>query len=119
MNTVSLFNGMSVCQMAMIDAGIDVGTHYISEIDKYANKASEALFSEPLAFIDWCKSYCPCDIDDDCGVINTGELEHAHEDRYESYIRNFTPQIQLGDVTKWQEWDIDWSTIDLVTGGFP
>jgi len=27
--------------------------------------------------------------------------------------------IQLGDVTKWREWDIDWSSIDLVTGGFP
>ncbi len=27
--------------------------------------------------------------------------------------------VQLGDVTKWREWDIDWSSIDLVTGGFP
>ena len=27
--------------------------------------------------------------------------------------------IQLGDVTNWREWDIDWSSIDLVTGGFP
>lgn len=26
---------------------------------------------------------------------------------------------RLGDVTKWGDWDIDWSTIDLVTGGFP
>lgn len=26
---------------------------------------------------------------------------------------------RLGDVTKWRDWDIDWSTIDLVTGGFP
>lgn len=26
---------------------------------------------------------------------------------------------RLGDVTKWQDWNIDWSSIDLVTGGFP
>jgi len=27
--------------------------------------------------------------------------------------------VRFGDVTKWQEWDIDWSSIDIVTGGFP
>lgn len=32
---------------------------------------------------------------------------------------NYPDIIRLGDVTKWQEWDIDWSSIDLVTGGFP
>lgn len=32
---------------------------------------------------------------------------------------NWSGNIQLGDVAKWQEWDIDWSSIDLVTGGFP
>ena len=31
----------------------------------------------------------------------------------------FPDTIQLGDVTKWRDWDIDWSSIDLVTGGFP
>ncbi len=28
-------------------------------------------------------------------------------------------QIRLGDVTKWQEWDINWSSIDMIFGGFP
>ena len=28
-------------------------------------------------------------------------------------------QHRLGDITKWQDWDIDWSSIDLVIGGFP
>ena len=32
---------------------------------------------------------------------------------------NWPENIQIGDITKWQEWDIDWSSIDLVTGGFP
>jgi len=27
--------------------------------------------------------------------------------------------IQLGDVTKWESWDIDWSKIDVVLGGSP
>ncbi len=28
-------------------------------------------------------------------------------------------QTRLGDVTKWREWDIDWSSIDMIFGGFP
>lgn len=33
--------------------------------------------------------------------------------------KNHPESIQLGDVTRWREWDIDWSSIDLVTAGFP
>lgn len=32
---------------------------------------------------------------------------------------NFPDTIQIGDVTKWQEWDIDWVSIDLLIGGSP
>jgi DNA-cytosine methyltransferase len=32
---------------------------------------------------------------------------------------NYPDTVQLGSVTDWQSWDIDWSSIDLVTGGFP
>jgi DNA-cytosine methyltransferase len=32
---------------------------------------------------------------------------------------NFPDTLQLGDITKWKEWNIDWSSIDLVMGGFP
>ena len=32
---------------------------------------------------------------------------------------NWPDTIQLGDVTKWREWDIDWSRIDLLIGGSP
>lgn len=32
---------------------------------------------------------------------------------------NYPNTIQLGDVTKWREWDIDWSSIDLLIGGSP
>tara|TARA_R110002153_G_scaffold271369_1_gene438662 strand:+ start:32 stop:901 length:870 start_codon:yes stop_codon:yes gene_type:complete len=32
---------------------------------------------------------------------------------------NWPETVQLGDVTKWREWDIDWSSIDLLIGGSP
>ena len=32
---------------------------------------------------------------------------------------NYPNTIQLGDVTKWKEWDIDWRSIDLIMGGSP
>jgi site-specific DNA-cytosine methylase len=33
--------------------------------------------------------------------------------------KNFPNTVQLGDVTKWRDWDIDFSKIDLVIGGSP
>jgi DNA (cytosine-5)-methyltransferase 3A len=32
---------------------------------------------------------------------------------------NYPNTIQLGDVTQWRDWDIDWSSIDLLLGGSP
>ena len=32
---------------------------------------------------------------------------------------NYPDTEQLGDVTAWQTWELDWASIDLVTGGFP
>jgi DNA-cytosine methyltransferase len=42
-------------------------------------------------------------------------------DRYAITVTqaNYPSTIQMGDVTKWREWNINWSSIDLVTGGFP
>lgn len=34
-------------------------------------------------------------------------------------MHHFPGDIQLGDVTKWREWDIDWSSIDMLIGGSP
>ena len=74
MNVLSLFNGMSCGMMALEILGIKVDKYYSSEIDKYANRATQVLFPDV---------------------------------------------IQLGDVTKWQDWDIDLSSIDLLLAGFP
>jgi DNA-cytosine methyltransferase len=42
-------------------------------------------------------------------------------DKYAIQIskKNHPNIIQMGDVTKWRDWDIDWSSIDLVIGGSP
>ena len=74
MNVVSLFNGMSFCKMALESLGVNVNKMYSSEIDKYANQATQTMFPDT---------------------------------------------IQLGDILNWREWDIDWSKVGLVTGGFP
>ena len=50
------------------------------------------------------------------------ETYYASEiDKYAIQIsqKNYPDNIQLGDVTKWREWDIDWSSIDLLIGGSP
>ena len=73
-NVLSLFDGMSCGHLALDKSGIEVGTYYASEVDKYAQVVSEA---------------------------------------------NYPGIVRLGDVTLWQLWDIDWSSIDLVLAGSP
>lgn len=34
-------------------------------------------------------------------------------------LENYPDQIQLGDITNWEDWDLNWGEVDLVTGGFP
>ena len=45
----------------------------------------------------------------------------AEVDKYAITVTqaNYPGTIQLGDVTKWREWDIDWSSISLLIGGSP
>ncbi len=45
----------------------------------------------------------------------------AEVDKYAIKVTqaNYPDTIQLGDVTKWREWDIDWASIDLLIGGSP
>ena len=71
---MSLFNGMGFCKMALDSLGVNVDKFYSSEIDKYANQATQAMFPDV---------------------------------------------IQVGDILNWRDWDVDWKSIDLVTGGFP
>lgn len=53
--------------------------------------------------------------------ISVGKYYASEVDKYAISItqKNYPDTIQFGDVTKWREWDIDWSTIDLIQGGSP
>ena len=53
--------------------------------------------------------------------IEVGNYYSSEIDKYAIQVskNNYPDIIQLGDVTKWREWDIDWSSIGLVCGGFP
>ena len=63
-----------------------------------------------------------------CGQIALGragitvdKYYAAEIDKYATAVTqsNFPNTVQLGDVTKWKEWDIDWEDIDLLIGGNP
>ncbi len=53
--------------------------------------------------------------------INVDEYYASEIDKYALKVSqaNYPNIIQLGDILHWQDWDIDWETIDLVIGGFP
>lgn len=52
------------------------------------------------------------------------DVTHYYASEIDKYAikvtqHNFPDTIQLGDITKWREWDIPWAEIDLVMGGSP
>lgn len=63
-----------------------------------------------------------------CGAIALKQLGIPVNKYYSSEVDKwalmqfhymFPEYIQVGDVNKWREWDIDWSSIDLIYGGSP
>lgn len=63
-----------------------------------------------------------------CGQIALDQLRIRVDKYYASEIdkwaiqvtqKNYPDTIQLGDITKWREWNIDWASINLVYGGSP
>ena len=55
MNILSLFNGISGLHLSCERAGIEVGTCYYSEIDKFANKVTEHHYPNDIALGDVTK----------------------------------------------------------------
>lgn len=53
--------------------------------------------------------------------IPVGTYYASEIDKYATAVscNNYPDIIRLGDVTKWREWDIDFSSIDLLLAGFP
>ncbi len=63
-----------------------------------------------------------------CGQIalertgfEVGNYYASEIDKYAIKVtqHNYPNTKQLGSVTDWQSWDLDWSSIDIVSGGFP
>lgn len=63
-----------------------------------------------------------------CGMVALEKIGVKVDTYYASEIdknaisisqKNYPNIVRLGDVTKWREWDIDWSQIDLLIGGSP
>ena len=63
-----------------------------------------------------------------CGQVALGRAGITVDNYYASELDKYAIQVtqgnypntvQLGDVTKWREWDIDWASIDLLIGGSP
>lgn len=63
-----------------------------------------------------------------CGQIALNRIGIKSETYYASELdkyaikvtqANYPDTVQLGDVTRWREWDIDWASIDLLIGGSP
>lgn len=57
----------------------------------------------------------------DRAQISVDVCYYSEIDKYANKVteHHYPNDIALGDVTKWREWDIDWSSIDLVGAGFP
>ena len=63
-----------------------------------------------------------------CGQVALKRLMLPIDNYYASEVDKYAVKvtqanhpntIQLGDVTEWRSWDIDWSSIDLLMGGSP
>ena len=57
----------------------------------------------------------------DRAKIKADKCYYSEIDKYANQVteKQYPNDVALGDVTKWREWDIDWSSIDLVGAGFP
>jgi len=53
--------------------------------------------------------------------LKVNNCYYSEIDKYANQVteKQYPNDVALGNVTKWREWDIDWSSIDLVGAGFP
>ena len=53
--------------------------------------------------------------------IKVDKYYSSEIDKYANQVgrRHYPNTIELGDMTKWKDWDIDWASIDLVISGTP
>ena len=53
--------------------------------------------------------------------IPINKVYYSEIDKFANQVtaHHYPNDVALGDVTKWEEWGIDWSSIDIVSAGFP
>lgn len=53
--------------------------------------------------------------------VNVASYSRSEIDKYANMValQHFPADQQLGDVTQWRKWDIDWFKVDLLIGGSP
>ncbi|HFC76733.1 MAG TPA: DNA cytosine methyltransferase [Candidatus Moranbacteria bacterium] len=106
---LSLFDGISCGQQALKELGVSVDKYYASEVDSVCQKTvnGKKCGGKTVEFVDIIHTKC-----EKCGKLTTQWAISITQ-------HNFPNTIQLGDIEKWKEWDIDWSSVDLIMGGFP
>lgn len=57
----------------------------------------------------------------DKAAIQVDNVYYSEIDKFANKVteHHYPNDAALGDVTKWKDWNIDWSTVDLVSAGFP
>lgn len=57
----------------------------------------------------------------DKAAIQVDNVYYSEIDKFANKVteHHYPNDVALGDVTKWKDWNIDWSTVDLVSAGFP
>ncbi|AUR90067.1 C-5 cytosine-specific DNA methylase [Vibrio phage 1.137.O._10N.261.46.B5] len=101
-------------------------------IDKYYNfKSREWVYIPPTLRLDYERNimnvlslfdgkssgFTACEL---AGIPVTNYYS-AEIDKYAIKVSNaiHPNQTRLGSVTEWRDWDVDWSSIDMIFGGFP
>ena len=106
---LSLFDGISCGQQSLKELNIPIDKYYASEVDPVCQKIinGKKCGGKTVEFVDIIHTKC-----EKCGKLTTQWAISITQ-------HNFPNTIQLGDIEKWKEWDIDWGSIDLIMGGFP
>ncbi len=106
MQALSLFNGMSCGRMALEELNTPVTKYYSSEIDKYANKAAQALYPDTIQ------------LGDAIIVEKVIRWKQSTIDKalLSKYLKKGSVKIRQALPIKRV---VEQGFIDLVTGGFP
>jgi DNA-cytosine methyltransferase len=103
LNILSLFDGMSCLQIALIESGYTVAKYYSSEIDKHAIKQTQFVFPDTIQVGD---------------VVFLRKAMTWKDSTYFKYLESEFISETSKDKMVWLR-NTDWSFIDLIGAGSP